>query len=116
MNSRITGKFDGILGLGFTSISIDGATTVLENAVKTDLLDEPVFAFYLGDNADGELTIGGTDESKYEGELHMVDLTAATYWQIALDGITLSDGESVVKATSAIVDVSIVIANGWRRN
>mmetsp|Transcript_24717 Transcript_24717/g.38218 ORF Transcript_24717/g.38218 Transcript_24717/m.38218 type:complete len:411 (+) Transcript_24717:50-1282(+) len=106
------GKFDGILGLGFTSISIDGATTVLENAVKADLLDEPVFAFYLGDNADGELTIGGTDESKYEGELRMVDLTAATYWQIALDGISLSDGQSVAKDTSAIVDSGTSLITG----
>merc|ERR1719222_26438 len=33
------GKFDGILGLGFTSISIDGATTVFENAINQDVVD-----------------------------------------------------------------------------
>ena len=78
------GKFDGILGLGFTSISIDDTPTVLENAIQQDLLDQPVFSFYLGDNGPGELTFGGYDPSKFTGELTYVKLSAATYWQIDL--------------------------------
>ena len=30
-------------------------------------IPEPVFSFYLGDEADGELTFGGYDSSKFEG-------------------------------------------------
>lgn len=99
------GKFDGILGLGFTSISIDGATTVFENAMKQNAVDQPIFAFYLGDNGPGELTFGGYDASKFEGELQYVHLDAATYWQITLDKITAGDysKESSDKIT-AIVD------------
>jgi len=99
------GKFDGILGLGFTSISIDGATTVFENALKQNKLDQPIFSFYLGDNAPGELTFGGYDASKFEGDLNFVHLDAATYWQIALDKIVAGDfeKESSDKIT-AIVD------------
>jgi hypothetical protein len=52
------GKFDGILGLGFTSISIDGTPTVFENAIKQNKVD-----------------------------LNYVKLDSATYWQISLDGI-----------------------------
>jgi len=47
------GKFDGILGLGFTSISIDNTITVFENAMKQNLVDQPMFAFYLGDSKFG---------------------------------------------------------------
>jgi hypothetical protein len=55
------GKFDGILGLGFTAISIDGTPTVFENAIDQHAVDQPVFSFYLGDNAPGELYFGGYD-------------------------------------------------------
>ena len=53
------GKFDGILGMGFTSISVGGVPTIFEEAIKQNKVDQPVFAFYLGDNEDGELTFGG---------------------------------------------------------
>lgn len=82
------GKFDGILGMGFTSISIDGAITVFENAFQQNSIDEPVFAFYLGDNSPGELTFGGYDDTKFEGDLITVPLISATYWEIGLDSIS----------------------------
>lgn len=88
------GKFDGILGLGFTSISIDGATTVFENAIKENVVDLPIFSFYLGDNGPGELTFGGYDTSKFEGDLVYVDLLSATYWEIALDSIAAGSYKS----------------------
>jgi Eukaryotic aspartyl protease len=68
------GKFDGILGLGFTSISIDGTTTPFENLIKQNKVDQPIFSFYLGDNAPGELTFGGYDSSKFQGELEFVSV------------------------------------------
>jgi hypothetical protein len=49
------GKFDGILGMGFTSISIDNTPTVFENMIQQNVVDQPMFAFYLGDNQPGEL-------------------------------------------------------------
>lgn len=42
---------------------------------KQDLIAEPVFSFYLGDNAPGELTIGGSDPAHYTGEISYVPLT-----------------------------------------
>jgi len=107
------GKFDGILGLGFSSISIDGATTVFENALKQNKLDQPIFSFYLGDNAPGELTFGGYDASKFEGDLNFVHLDAATYWQITLDKVAAGDfeKESTDKIT-AIVDSGTSLLTG----
>jgi len=99
------GKFDGILGLGFSSISIDGTPTVFENAIKQNIVDQPIFSFYLGDNGPGELTFGGYDPSKFEGDLEYVKLDAATYWQIKLDGISMGDHYHAGDDTlTAIVD------------
>merc|ERR1719232_162331 len=97
------GKFDGILGLAFPKISVGDARPVVLSAIDQDLLDEPLFAFYLGDNADGELSIGGYDESKFDGELHSVKLISETYWEIAVDGITAGETH-LSKGTTAIVD------------
>lgn len=88
------GKFDGILGLGFTSISVDGTPTVFENAIAQGAVDKPIFSFYLGDNAPGELTFGGYDADKFEGDLTYVKLNAATYWQIALDSVKAGSYDS----------------------
>jgi hypothetical protein len=81
------GKFDGILGMGFTSISVDNTITVFENAIKQNVIEQPMFAFYLGDNGPGELTFGGYDVTKYTGDLITVPLISATYWEIGLDAI-----------------------------
>lgn len=95
--------FDGILGLGFDSISVGGVSTVFHNAIKQGKVEKPMFAFYLGDNADGELTFGGYDEDKFEGdELTWVKLSETTYWRIDMEGVKIG-GYSSGK-TDAIVD------------
>jgi hypothetical protein len=110
------GKFDGILGMAFTSISIDGATTVFENAIAQNAVNQPVFAFSLGDEQDGELTLGGYDASKFEGDLVTVPLSAATYWQIDVATIQLADGSyssgDDAEAISAIVDTGTSLMVG----
>lgn len=111
------GKFDGILGLGFTSISIDGAPTVFENAIKQNKVDQPVFSFFLGDNAPGELTFGGYDSSKFEGDLTYVKLDAATYWQITMDKISAGDFEKTSDdKITAIVDSGTSLLAGPKKD
>jgi hypothetical protein len=109
------GKFDGILGLGFTAISIDNTPTVFENAINQGKVDQPIFSFYLGDHGPGELTFGGYDESKFEGDdLTFVKLDAATYWQIALDAVSAGDynRDGSEEKITAIVDSGTSLITG----
>jgi len=106
------GKFDGILGMGFRAISIDNTPTVLDTLLKENVIDQPIFAFYLGDNAPGELTWGGYDASKFEGELEYVDLTSATYWEITLDAVESGSYKAADDSYTAIVDSGTSLLTG----
>lgn len=106
------GKFDGILGLGFTSISVGGVPTVFEEAIKQNKVDQPIFAFYLGDNQPGELTFGGYDSSKFEGDLAYVKLESATYWEISVDSIAAGEYTNGGGPTTAIVDSGTSLITG----
>jgi hypothetical protein len=99
------GKFDGLLGLGFKSISLYNIPTPFESMVAQKLIDEPVFAFYLQQDASatGELLIGGTDTSHYTGNLVDVPLISETYWEVSMDALKLG-GSSVATQQKAIID------------
>ncbi|RMX68647.1 hypothetical protein DD238_005623 [Peronospora effusa] len=97
------GKFDGLFGLAFDAISVDHLKTPFHRMIQNGLLDEPVFAFYLGDRKDGELTFGGVDKSHYKGELEYVDVISVTYWSVKLDAVE-AKGEKLTSVDKAIVD------------
>ena len=97
-------KFDGLLGLAFPSIAVDGVTPIVQQLIAASQLSASVFAFYLNDETGtGELIIGGTDATKYSGDISYAPVTSDTYWEIGLTSITVG-GESYVTSTSCIVD------------
>jgi len=105
------GKFDGILGMGFQNISVDHIPTVFQNLVKSGAVSKGVFAFYLGDNKPGELTLGGTDSAHYTGDLEYVPVTSDTYWATKLDSLDFN-GKPATSATKVILDTGTSILAG----
>jgi len=102
----IAAHFDGILGLGFKSIAVTGAVPWWYHAVDQQLVQEPVFAFYLNRKAggDGELLLGGVDEAHYTGAFHYVPLTNETYWEFAMDGVAVGVDKYCAGGCHAIAD------------
>lgn len=107
------GKFDGIMGLAFQRISVDNIPPVFQNLVAQGAIDDPVFAFYLSSESgkDGEMDLGGADSNHYTGELQWVPVTQQTYWETALDGLTVN-GASVSTATNCILDTGTSLLAG----
>jgi len=106
-------KFDGVLGLGFDSISVGHVPTVMNALVASKQLDEPVFGFFLGNNAVGELEFGGVDPRHYSGDFTYVPLSSATYWEVLLYAIKLG-GNTVSSGYTAIVDSGTSLLAGPR--
>jgi saccharopepsin len=100
------GKFDGLMGLGFKSISQYQIPTPFESMIDQKLISEPVFAFYLQEDPaeTGELVFGGIDKTHYSGELVDVPLTSETYWEVSMDAMKFGDTPVVTSAQNAIID------------
>uniref|UniRef100_A0A8C3QPK7 Peptidase A1 domain-containing protein n=1 Tax=Cyanoderma ruficeps TaxID=181631 RepID=A0A8C3QPK7_9PASS len=85
----VLAHFDGVLGLGYPSLAVGNALPVFDSIMNQNLVEEPVFSFYLkrGDNTEngGELILGGIDHSLYKGSIHWVPVTEKSYWQIHIN-------------------------------
>lgn len=96
-------KFDGILGLAYDTISVDGVVPPFYNMVAQNLVSEAAFSFWLNRNntqsVGGELTLGGADQSHYTGSFNWLPVTRQGYWQFALDDVLIA-GTSLGACTS----------------
>jgi saccharopepsin len=103
------GRFDGILGLGYDTISVNKMPPPFYNMISQGLLDEPVFAFYLSDTANGEgdeseVTFGGLNDAHYTGKITNIPLRRKAYWEVDLDAITFGDSTAEMENTGVILD------------
>jgi len=98
--------FDGILGMGFPILAVDGVTPTFQNMVSQGLIQNPVFSFFLRDNGSvvnygGELILGGSDPSLYSGGLTYVDVIQAAYWKFQTDSIKI--GSTLISTYDAAI-------------
>ncbi|XP_042655970.1 cathepsin E isoform X1 [Tyto alba] len=110
-------EFDGILGLAYPSLAVDGVTPVFDNMMAQNLVELPMFSVYLSTNPEsslgGELLFGGFDPSRFTGTLNWVPVTQQGYWQIQLDNIQLGGTVTFcVDGCQAIVDTGTSLITG----
>lgn len=100
------GRFDGILGLGYDTISVNKIVPPFYSMIDQGLLDEPVFAFYLGDGdaSESEAIFGGVDKSHYSGELTTIPLRRKAYWEVDFNSISFGDATAELEDTGVILD------------
>uniref|UniRef100_A0A8C0W7T4 Peptidase A1 domain-containing protein n=1 Tax=Castor canadensis TaxID=51338 RepID=A0A8C0W7T4_CASCN len=107
--------FDGILGLSYPSLSLQGATPVFDSLWEQGLLSQRLFAFYLSskDEKCSVLLLGGTDPSYYSGDLHWVPVSKPIYWQIDIDSISMK-GEVIAcdGGCQGIIDTGTSLLTG----
>lgn len=99
------GRFDGILGLAYDTISVNRIVPPFYNMIEQGLLDEPVFSFYLGSSDEGsEAIFGGVDKNHYEGKIEYIPLRRKAYWEVDLDSIAYGDEVAELENTGVILD------------
>ncbi|KAI0064928.1 acid protease [Artomyces pyxidatus] len=93
---------DGLMGMGFQSISDYNAPPVFQTLISQNQVDDPSFGFKFSESG-AELYLGGADSSLYSGDFTYSPVTQQGYWQTKFDSFSV-DGKSVVSSTAAIID------------
>ncbi|KAI9444474.1 acid protease [Lactarius indigo] len=103
---------DGLLGMGYESISTYGASPVFQSLVSQGQVSRAtqVFSFYFAESG-SELYIGGTNQNLYKGSFTYMRVTERGYWQGSFDGISVN-GKTVVHRQDAIIDTGTTLVIG----
>ncbi|XP_024892949.1 lysosomal aspartic protease-like [Temnothorax curvispinosus] len=107
-------QFDGILGMGYPSLSrfrkIPGFNNlpVFNNLLEQHKEFRHVFGFYLNRDFSsamgGELILGGSNFAHYEGEFTYVNVTHKAYWQFTMDKVQINGNNLCANGCQTIVD------------
>ncbi|XP_057583328.1 pregnancy-associated glycoprotein 2-like [Hippopotamus amphibius kiboko] len=107
--------FDGILGLAYPSLALQGTTPVFDNLMRHGIISQPVFAFYLSTRKENGSVVmfGGVDHSYHKGKLKWIPVSRTYFWQITMTSITMNG--TVIgcsRGCQAIVDTGTTFLMG----
>ncbi|ULT86091.1 hypothetical protein L3Y34_006045 [Caenorhabditis briggsae] len=120
--SKISADFkndatDGILGLAFTSLAVDGVVPPLINAINQGILDQPLFTVWLehrgaaNNVGGGVFTYGAIDTTNCGPLVAYQPLSSATYYQFKAAGFKLGS-YSNTKTVDVISDTGTSFLGG----
>ncbi|EAX95235.1 Clan AA, family A1, cathepsin D-like aspartic peptidase [Trichomonas vaginalis G3] len=91
--SFIAAKFDGILGLAFQNISVQGIPPPLQILYEHGEIEDYTVAFKLGRTSgeDGEMTIGGYNPDAFSGEITWFNVAKELWWYFEFDDVLVND-------------------------
>ncbi|KAH9041264.1 acid protease [Lactarius pseudohatsudake] len=105
---------DGLLGMGYESLSSYGASPVFQNLVSQGQVSTPVFSFYFSESG-SELYIGGTNQALYTGSFTYMPVIIRGYWEGLFDSISV-DGKTLFGPGRAIIDTGTTQVIGDTRS
>ncbi|XP_064162212.1 renin-like [Anguilla rostrata] len=86
----IFAKFDGVLGMGYPNVAIDGITPVFDRIINQHVLKEEVFSVYYSRDPKrtpgGEIVLGGTDPNYYTGTFQYLQTNQLGKWELGMKG------------------------------
>ncbi|KAI0785249.1 aspartic peptidase domain-containing protein [Abortiporus biennis] len=98
------GRFppDGILGMGYQTISQYNTPPFFQTLVSEKKPTQPVFAFKLATSG-SELFLGGVNMDLYTGPITYTTVTHQAYWQVTMNSVT-ANGKPSVGSIQAVID------------
>ncbi|XP_062835846.1 cathepsin E [Anolis carolinensis] len=113
----LNATFDGIAGLAYPPLEPDGMTPIFDNMIAQNLVELPIFSFYLNRNPNdpvgGELIFGGYDPCLFTGNLSWAPVTQKDYWQIQIDNIQVGGTIAFcAEGCQAVVDTGSSLISG----
>ncbi|XP_062398185.1 renin [Sardina pilchardus] len=110
-------KFDGVLGMGYPDVAIDGITPVFDRIMSQHILKEEVFSVYYSRDPKrmpgGELVLGGTDPSYYTGSFSYLDTKEEGKWEVSMKGVSVGTDVLFCKeGCTAVIDTGTSYITG----
>ncbi|KAI9359647.1 saccharopepsin [Zopfochytrium polystomum] len=102
------GKFDGIFGLAFDTIAVNKVVPPVNKMLQYGLLDEPLFAAWLGEADEGEdggeISFGGVNHDHYEGPIVWAPVVRKAYWEVGMTNFSLGGVPVPITSKSGAID------------
>ncbi|KAI0081508.1 acid protease [Panus rudis PR-1116 ss-1] len=102
---------DGLLGMGYQSISEYNAPPFFQTLVAQGKTTQPVFAFKLAETG-SELFLGGVNPKLFSGSFTYAPVTVQGYWQVDMDSVTVDTSTPVNGPIAAIIDTGTTLIIG----
>lgn len=99
---------DGVLGMGYESISNIGETPFFNTLFEQGAVSQNVFSFNLGKESEGELFLGGVDPARYKGDITYTPVTQKGYWMVKGSAFANGNATTIVN-THFIMDTGTTL-------